>query len=386
MIRSIVCAAAILSASLAWGAGLAPVRVLDGPEVQPMRDGLKRVGCEFADVTSLDEASLESCRVLVICGTRPPVDDEAKPLVARFVESGGSVLAVGGGAGRVVDLGLVDATSYSMTGTTLHNTTFDGYHRLTFGFPIADSRSQGTSSGVGYFLRATGGPFMTLGPKAVSILGAGGGYSLAALERVGLGRILLLGADPQGGRFFSDVDKSRPMPGSETRTDALLANAIAFLLDPRSNLIPNAGFEDHTEQVAAINNWGIALRAGARREWCKSGAPEGQVCLELVCPDKSARADVGPLLPIVVESGQIYTFACQYKSTAPWKLNWQWRRATDRTTKLEAGPAETVPASAGWKCFETKVQVPAEVSYVRPGLQLSGPGELSLDDVTLRLE
>jgi len=354
--------------------------------VQAMRDGLGRVGCGFADLKSLDEASLAGCRVLVICGTRPPVDEAGKRLIARFVEAGGSVLAVGGGAGRLIDLGLFDAEGYYMSGTTIHNTRFDGYHRLTFGYPGADRRPQGTTAGVAYLLRATNGPLMKLGPKASSILAAGGGYSLAAVQRLGKGRLMLLGGDPQGGRLFSEVDKSRPMPGSELKTDQMLANAVAFLLDPRCNLIPNSGFEELVDLPPAQSHWVVAVRKGARYEWCKTDAPEGHLCLKLVCPGGNASAEAKPLCPIVVERGQSYTFGCQYKSTAAWKLSWQWLKQPGGAAKAEAGPATAVPASAEWKRYETKIDVPADVPYVRPILRLAGQGEMCIDDVTLQLE
>ena len=186
MMRSILCAGAMLLTFGAWATEPAPVRVLDGPEVQPMRDGLNRVGCRFVDLKSLDEASLAGCRVLVICGTRPPVDEAAKPLITRLVEAGGSVLAVGGGATRLIDLRLFDAQGYYMSGTTTHNTAFDGYHRLIFGYPGAKPPAGGTTAGVSGVLRATQGPLMTLGPKATSILTAGGQKRPPHVGRAGI--------------------------------------------------------------------------------------------------------------------------------------------------------------------------------------------------------
>jgi len=386
MMRSTVCVWAMLLAIEARPAEPDAVRVLDGPEVQPMRDGLARLKCPFGDLKTLDQASLAGCRVLVVCGTQPPVDKAAKQTIARFVEAGGGVLAVGGGAKCLVDLGLFDAEGYYMAGTTLHNTVFDGYHRLTFGYPGADGRGQGTNAGIGYFLRATNGPFMKLGPKAASILAAGGGYSLAAVQRLGQGRLMLLGADPQGGQLFSDVNKPSHMPGNQLNTDQVLANAVAFLLAPHCNLIPNSGFETMTDLAPTHSHWEVISRAGARHEWCKTGAAEGQVCLKLVCPGVKAGAEARPLRPIVVECGQPYTFACQYRSTAAWKLSWLWLKRPEGDGKAEAGPAATVPASAEWTRFETKIPMPADVPYARPILRLADKGELLLNDVTLRLD
>lgn len=386
MRESILCAGAMLLTFAAWAAEPVPVRVLDGPEVQPMRDGLNRVGCRFVDLKSLDDGSLAGCRVLVICGTRPPFEEAVKPLIARWVEAGGSVLAVGGGATRLIDLRLFDAQGYYMTGTTTHNTALDGYHRLIFGYPGANPPAGGTTAGVSHLLRATQGPLMTLGPKATSILTAGGGYSLAAVQRLGAGRLLALGADPQGGQLFSDVNSWSRVSGAKIGTDRLLANAIAFLLDPRCNLIPNSGFEELTDQGSDQSHWEVTVRKGARHEWCKTGAAAGHVCLKLVGAGGGASAEARPLRPIVVERGQTYTFACQYKSTTAWKLSWQWWKGPEGDAKAEPGPAMPVPPSPEWTRFETKLNVPAAVPYARPALQLAGQGEVYIDDVTLKLD
>jgi hypothetical protein len=385
MIRSIVCVVAMLVALEARSAAPVGVRVLDGPEVQAMRDGLARVKCPCAGIASLDEASLASCRVLVLCGTRPPVPDSAKQRLTRFLDEGGAILAVGGGARRVIELGLFDAEAYYMTGTTTHNSVFDGYHRLMFGFPGAEPPSGGTTSGVSNLLRATEGPLMRLGPQATSILAAGGGYSLAALQRVGKGRLLALGADPHGGQFFTDVDRPSRRLGDQLRTDAVLANAVAYLLDPRCNLIPNPGFEELTNLPPAHSHWEVSLTRGATHEWRRSDAAQGAVCLRLGGPGAKAFAEVHPFLPIVVERGLTYTLACQYRSTAPWKVSWQSWKTAPPGAKSEAGPVTTVPASAEWKRFSTPIAVPGDVSYVRPQLQFTGQGELFLDEVTLKL-
>lgn len=385
MMRAAVCVCAMLLAREAWPADQPPVLVLDGPEVQPLRDGLQRAGCDFADLKSLDEPSLAGCRVLVIGGTQPPIDEAGKRLIAQFVEAGGSVFATGGGARCLIDLKLLDAAGYYLTGTTLHNTHFDGYHRLIFGYPGAEPPTTGTTSGVSFALRATNGPLMELGPAAVSILGAGGGYSLAAIQRLGKGRLLAVGFDPQGGQFFSDLDKSRLMPGNELKTDRLLANALAFLLDPHCNLVPNSGFEELTDLTPAQSHWEVSLRAGAQHEWCQTDAAEGKVYLKLIGPEAKASAEACPLRPIVVEPGQSYCFGCQYRSTAAWKISWQWWKKAAQPEKDEAGPLLTVPASADWQRFTTQIAIPTDVPYARPIIRFAGLAELCLDDVTLQL-
>ncbi|MBI3946658.1 MAG: hypothetical protein HY321_12115 [Armatimonadetes bacterium] len=335
-----------------------------------MRDGLQRLGIAFSDLKSLDGAPPEGCRVLVLSGTRPPVKEADKETIRRFVEGGGAVLAVGGGARCLIDLGLFDAGAYTMTGTTLHNTSLDGCHRLTFGYP----------AGVPDLLRATDGPFMEVGPRATSIIRAGGPYSLAAIQRLGKGYLLSIGADPQGGRLFTDVDKFRPVSGKAQKTDGLLANAIAFLLDPRGNLIPDPGFED------ALPYWEVTARGGARSERLKNGAAEGKVCLKLACPGAKATAEARPARPVVIERGETYTFRCQYKATAPWKVSWQFVKAPGRNETFESGPVVDVPASEEWRRFDGTLIAPSDVAYVRPVLSVQGTGELLLDAVTLSLD
>ncbi|MBI3946660.1 MAG: hypothetical protein HY321_12125 [Armatimonadetes bacterium] len=385
MMRLTLCACAMMLALESGSAEPAAVGVLDGPETQPMRDGLQRVGVPVSGLKALDAASLAGCRVLVISGTEPPVKESDKPAIERFLEGGGSVLGVGRAAGRLIDLGLFDAETYTMTGTTVHMTVFDGYHRLTFGYPGAEPMG-GWSSGVPHLLRATQGPFMKLGPAATSILIAGGPYSLAAFQRRGKGMLLLIGADPQGGQLFTEVDQSKPMPGSEIKTDGVLANAVAFLLDRRCNLIPNSGFEEFADLPPAQSNWSVETRGGAKSEWSKEGAPEGQTFLKLTSPEAGASADARPSCPIVVERGETYAFACRYRSTVPWKVAWQQYKTSGRDPEAEAGPTREVPASAEWTRFEVKIAVPPDVAYVRPVLTLAGAGELCVDAVTLCLD
>jgi len=385
MQRTIFCLCLLVSLG-AWADEKPTVALLDGPEVQPMRDGLRRVGCHFADLKALDAASLAQFRVLVICGADPPVAAAAQAPLERFLDQGGAILAVGRGAGPIIDLGLFDAQPYYMTGTTTHNAAIDAYHRLMFGFPVVDAPRMGTSTGVSELLRATQGPLMKLGPAATSILSAGGGYSLAAVQRHKAGWLILVGADPQGGLFFSDVDKSTRVSGAKLRTDPLLANAVAFLLDPHCNLIPNPGFEESPHLAGPQSHWEIVAPQGARHAWRHQGAAQGEQYLELVCTAAKTTVEARPLLPIAVQPGQPYRFECQYKSTAAWKLSWQFFRSLAPQIKPSAGPTLDLPPSDQWKRMTTEITLPADTPYARPLLRLVQPGELGLDEVTLQLE
>ena len=66
----------------------------------------------------------------------------------------------------MIEHGLFDAKTYFFTGTTVHMTKFWGYHRLTFGYP-GPKPFDGWKAGVSNLLRATQGPLMMLGPKAL---------------------------------------------------------------------------------------------------------------------------------------------------------------------------------------------------------------------------
>ncbi|MBI3946656.1 MAG: carbohydrate binding domain-containing protein [Armatimonadetes bacterium] len=361
----------------------APVRVLDGPEVQSVRDGLKRVGCAFTDLAKLDAAALAGCRVLILSGTEPPVSRADAPTLARFVEAGGAVLAVGGGGKRLLELGLFDARGYYMTGKTVHLSTIEAYHRITFGYP-GDVPGDDWKRGVYFLVRATDGPLMEVGPNATPILSAGGPYSLAAVQRLGKGRLLIIGADPQANN-------------GEKGTDRLLANSVAFLLDPYGNQIPNSGFEEHTDLPPAQSNWTVTTRGGASSEWRKTGAAEGETCLKLTSDGAEDVVEVQPTCPIAVEPGERYTFSCQYRATASWKVSLELLKRADRSGILgsvsgspsfEAGERTeaTVPPSPEWKRFEVALTVPADVRYVRPVLAIERKGELLLDALALALK
>ena len=55
------------------GQAVSEVVVLDGPEVQHVRDALNRVTCPFRGTAKLDSATLAGCQVLVLSGKKPPL-------------------------------------------------------------------------------------------------------------------------------------------------------------------------------------------------------------------------------------------------------------------------------------------------------------------------
>ena len=357
--------------------------VLDGPEVQPMRDALKRLAIPFRDHKTLDPSALARCRVLVLCGAGPPVAEADKQTLVGFLDAGGAVLGAGGGATCVIDLGLFDAEAYYLTGTTIHMSSFQAYHRLTFGYPGAKP-FDGWVAGVPNLLRSTEGPLMTLGPGATCILSTGGGYSLAAFQGRGQGLVLLLSADPQGGKIVHQLGRSKMAPGDELQTDRLLANAMAFLLDRTCNLIPNSGFEENMHLQPRQSNWTISLAKGATSDCCQEGAPEGAAFLMTSCPTKASSASIGPYRPIAVERGTTYVFAGRYRASVAWRGTCEV--VTGKSSKSDQPPAQTstVAPSRDWARFEVSVSVPADGLYVKPLAAIRGPGELCLDEVTLR--
>jgi len=370
---------------LAAGEAKPAVCVLDGADVQPMRDCLKRLDCPFADLKRLNPQQVSAFKVLIVCGTKPALGGKAETTLRGFLGAGGSVLGVGAGATALIDSGLFDAKTYSLTGTTVHMTKFCGYHRLTFGYPGAKPYD-GWTAGVSNLLRATQGPLMMLGPKAASILSYDSKdiYSAAAFQRVGKGIVLLIGPDPQGGSMYHEVDKSKPVTGDELGTDGLIANAVAFLLDPCCNIIPNAGFEANTDLPPVQSNWQVSLSNGATREWRKKGAPEGKVFLEIACPAPNGNAAVQPYLQLVVERGAEYEVAFMYKSTAEAQLTFTPLKG--RPSAFERGRVATVsvPPSKDWKRFQAEFRVPADVSYARPTLKVQGEARFCLDDFTMK--
>jgi hypothetical protein len=310
------------------------------------------------------------------------LDSADAKTIEEFTQSGGAVLAVGGGATWMIQHKLFDATGYYLAGTTIHMSTFHGYHRLTFGYPGAKPED-GWTAGVPMLLRATEGPLMELGPRATSIIGCGGPFSLAAFQRVGKGLVLLIGADPQGGNMYRSLNAPTLTPGDELKTDRLLANAIAFLLDPNCNLVPNGGFEKHNELPPAKSNWQINLRGGASRQWVREEAPEGNVFLRIACPQPSSSGSVEPFCPLVVERGARYRVACLYQSSIPWKLDFEFRGTPDGPRQGTA-PSTSATATGDWTEFEAELRIPEDVSYAKPIATLQGAGELCLDRLTVR--
>ena len=376
---SILC---LLSLTATAEPTVAEVCVLDGPEVQHMRDGLERVGCAFRRAAKLDKQALSRCRVLVLSGKEPPWEARYANIVEQFAQSGGSVLAVGGGAAWMLQHKLFDAQGYYPAGTTIHMSTFHGYHRLTFGYPGAEP-AEGWTAGVPMLLRATEGPLMELGPRATSILGCGGPFSAAAFQRIGKGLVLLIGPDPQGGNAYHSLDKPTPTPGDKLDTDRVLESAIAFLENPSCNLVPNNGFEQHTDLPPVKSNWQITLRGGATSEWCHDDAPEGSVFLRLACSERAESASVEPYCPLVVERGARYRVGCLYKSSIPWTLGFRPFTGAPGSLKQQTAPPLSVTASDDWKELEAEWLIPDDVSYVKPIPAIRGAGELCLGRLTV---
>lgn len=372
----------IASPPVAVGAAEPEVLVLDGTEINFMHDALKRIACPFRHAARLDPASLGHVRLFILAGKSFP-DGAAKPdIIGSYLRAGGHVLAIGGGAKWMLDARLFDAEGYYPTGTTIHQSTFDGYHRLTFGYPCEKPHENWTA-GVPMLLRATEGPLMRLGPRATSILAAGGPFSLAAFQRVGKGIALLIGPDPQGGNEYLSLTKPTPQTGAKLGTDTLLANAIAWLLDPACNLIPNGGFEENTALPAEKSHWQITLLRGATSKWDRREAPEGEVFLQLACPPRGS-ASVTPFRPIVVERGTRHRFTCRLKSTGACALEIRHLKQSSDEPARQAPQRQTLPASPNWSLFETVVATPNNASYLSITALISQPGELCLDEIKLR--
>ena len=378
MIRTLLAVCVLGVGAPVLAAAPAAVCVLDGPEVVPMHAALDRLSVPYRRIAELDQASLRDCRVLVVCG-KPSLAESARArVVEAYLHAGNAVLGIGGGAGWMIANKLFDARAYCPSGTTIHMSGFQGYHRLTFGYPGAKPLD-GWTAGVPMLLRATEGPLMEVGPRATSILAAGGPYSLAAFQRVGKGLVLLISADPQGGNACYMLGKLTPTTGDRLKTDRLLANAIAFLQDPCCNLIPNPGFEENTDLPPAQSHWQLRLRDGATGTWCKQGAPAGEVFLKLSCPKRSS-ASVTPVRPIAVERGAEYTIGCLYKASVAWKLELRLFHGRP-DERADAVPVHSVPPQGQWTRHEMLLSVPADVSYVGLALTIQGPGELCLDEL-----
>lgn len=360
--------------------GVAPaadVLVLDGTDANFMHDALRRIACPFDHAAKLDA----NHRIAILCGKNVSADAKT---VADFLQSGGHLLAVGGGAKWMLDAKLFDAAGYYPTGTTEHMSTFAGYHRLMFGYPVAKPRDNWLV-GVPSLLRATGGPLMRPGPKATSILGAGDPFSLAAFQHVGKGIALLIGADPQGGNEFLSIGKPTPKRGDELGTDMLLANAIAWLRDPACNLIPNSGFEENAETSDDKSHWEITLNNGARSQWQRSAAPEGKVCLMLEGTKANSIARVSSYRPIIVERGAQFTLSFRHQGTTAWK--WEIAHLASPSEDARKGIKPQpfpITASGTWAKSELTLTIPNDAPYLALTARLDGIGTLALDDITLK--
>lgn len=365
------------------GQAITDVVVLDGPEVQHLRDALNRVTCPFRSTAKLDSRALAECQVLVLSGTKPPLEFEDAKIIEQFVQSGGAVLAIGRGATWMIEQKLFDAEGYYPCGTTIHHSSFHGYSRLTFGYPGAEPEDNWVA-GVPMLLRATEGPLMELGPQATSILACGGPYSIAAFQRIGDGLVLMIGADPQGGNAYHSLNKPTLTPGDKLKTDRLLASAIAYLRDRDCNIVPNSGFEENTELPPVQSNWQVTLRGGATSEWHHDDAPDGNIFLRIVCPQKTSSASVEPYRPLVVERGAKYRLACLYKSSMPWTLDLQHLTGTPSNPNRQTAPSVSVTASDDWKQWQTQLLIPESVSYAKPILTIRDAGELCLDNLTVQ--
>ena len=357
--------------------------VFEGSEVHYMKHGLRRISCASRSITRLNAEALSQCRVLILCGKKPSVGARRTKAIREFLDAGGAILAVGGGATCMIENGLFDAEGYYPTGTTIHQSTFDGYHRLTFGYPGAKPEA-GWAMGVPMLLRATEGPLMELGPEATSVLTYGRPYSAAAFQRIGKGIALLIGPDPQGGRIYHEVDRFEVTTGEALKTDGLLANAIAFLQDRACNLIPNAGFEENTDLSPPHSNWDVEAQEGAGVAWCGEGAPEGSVFLKMTCPNAKSTATLQPHCPLVVERGEAYTFRCQHRATTGWEITFTPLCGNSREPDGDRTSSFAVPPSEDWTHVEETVAIPEDVSYLKLACKLSGEGDLCLDDLTLQ--
>lgn len=227
---------------------------------------------------------------------------------------------------------------------------------------------------------------MRLGPKAHSVLSAGGPFSLLAFQRHGQGIALLIGADPQGGNEFLSLEKPTPRRGDELGTDRLLANAMAWLRNPKDNLIPNSDFEETPEASPEKSHWEIKTSKGGNSVWNHTSPAERKVCLTLKGVNAKSLATVGPHLPIVVEGNATYRFSCRYRATSPWSLELRFfQHGADKDGKTSP---QTLPISAAkqWQSYQVEVRIPDGATVVSLTLLLQGAGEIDVDDITLQLK
>lgn len=373
------------SLSQVCGAAEPDILVFDHVEIRFLTDALKRLALPFHLADKLEPLTLLRSRIVVLAGKDLPRNAVDAKVLARYLQDGGRVLALGGGAKWMIEENLFDATGYYPTGTTTHMSTFEGYHRLTFGYPVAAPKDNWVD-GVPSLLRATGGPLMHIGPKAHSVLSAGGPFSLLAFQRHGPGIALLICPDPQGGNEFLTLEKPTPRRGDELGTDRLLANALAWLRDSKDNLIPNSGFEESPEAGPEKSHWFIKTSKGGSSDWNRTTPPEGKVCLTLRGGNAMSFAAVSPHLPIIVEGNATYWFSCRYRATAPCSLELRYfQRDVDRAGKT-LPQTLAISAAKQWQSYQVEVRIPDGATLLSLTLRLQGAGEIDVDDIALRLK
>lgn len=361
------------------------VLVVNSADVSFMQQALKRIDVAFDRTDKFDAELLKRHRLVVLAGKDFSLDAPSGQLVETHLRDGGRVLAVGGGAKWMLQQKLFDASGYYPTGTTTFMSKFDGYHRLTFGYPVAAPKENWTY-GVPSLLRATDGPLMRLGPQAHSVLAAGGPFSLMAYQRIGKGIALLIGPDPQGGNEYLSLGKASPKRGDELDTDRLLANSIAWLRDDSGNLIPNPSLEVLTEAGPEKSHWEPQANNGGITEWRRDGAPEGNVFIVLKRTKPASAANLATHLPIAVEPGAIYRFSCRYRSSVDGRLILRHIRNLDEPYSKAEPHTIAITAAADWQHFETKLTAPEGIRYLGLILQPAAVGELSVDDLCLLRE
>lgn len=353
-------------------------------DIDFLHAALERIGVPFQSAEKIDPAMLGRRRIVVVAGKNVSFDERDVRHLDAHWNAGGRVLAIGGGAKAMLDAKLFDATGYYPTGTTTFMSKFDGYHRLTFGYPIRAPK-ENWLYGIPNLLRATNGPLMRLGPQAHSVLAAGGPFSLMAYQRRGEGIALLIGPDPQGGDEYQSFDKPTPKRGDELDTDRLLANAIAWLREPTGNLVPNPGFETFSDAGPERSHWELIASNGGRAVWSRNGAAEGEVYAALSRGKSQSAANLTPHLPIAVEPGATYRFTCRYRATCPGRLVVRRIRSLEDPYPRAETQSLTIDASDAWDRYETELTVPAGIRYLGFVLQPAQIGELSVDDVQLQL-
>jgi len=110
-------------------------------------------------------------------------------------------------------------------------------------------------------------------------------------------------------------------------------------------------------------------------------APEGQIYLKMTVP-AGGSATLTTFIPIAVEPGGTYRFACRYRATAASLMARHLVKPTDNISTLDQHNVP-LPASAEWTRFETRLVMPADCHYLKLNLLINKPGELCVDEITL---